>query len=99
MREAHLRRRASLTLIQMAQVSSKHAFSGSLRLAPVAGPQASKGELMRYLAELVRAPHVMPHNPKLSWREIDASTVEVSANSPAGPGKVRLIFENGDITH
>jgi hypothetical protein len=71
---------------------------GSLRLARAAGPQAGKGELMRYLAELAWAPHAMLHNPQLSWREIDATTVEVSAESPAGPARVRLLFENGDIT-
>jgi hypothetical protein len=42
--------------------------------------------------------HVMLHNPQLSWREIDASTVEVWAESQAGRARVRLIFENGDIT-
>ena len=36
---------------------------GSLRLARAAGPQASRGELMRYLAELAWAPHAMLHNP------------------------------------
>jgi hypothetical protein len=71
---------------------------GSWRLARAAGPQASRGELMRYLAELAWAPHAILHNPRLSWREIDATAVEVSAKSPAGPAQVRLIFENGDIT-
>jgi uncharacterized protein DUF6544 len=70
---------------------------GSLRVAGAAGPQASKGELMRYLAELAWAPHAMLHNPQLSWCEVDATTVEVSAESQAGPARVRLIFENGDI--
>jgi len=64
---------------------------GSARLASAA---ASRSELMRYLAE----PAWAPHNPKLSWREIDAATAEVSAVSPAGKAQVRLIFENGDIT-
>lgn len=71
---------------------------GSLRLARAAGPQASRGELMRYLAELAWAPHAMLHNPHLSWREIDANTIEVSAESTDGPARVRLVFENGDIT-
>jgi hypothetical protein len=71
---------------------------GSLRLARAVGPQATKGELMRYLAELAWAPHAMLHNPQLSWREVDETTVEVSAESPVGPARVRLIFENGDIT-
>jgi hypothetical protein len=71
---------------------------GSVRLASAAGPQASRGELMRYLSELAWAPHAMLYNPKLSWREIDPATVEVSAASPAGEAQVRPIFENGDIT-
>jgi hypothetical protein len=71
---------------------------GSWRLARAAGPQASTAELMRYLAELAWAPQAMLHNTKLSWREIDATTVEVSAESRASPARVRLIFENGDIT-
>ena len=71
---------------------------GSLQVARAAGPPAGKGELMRYLAELAWAPHAMLHNPQLSWREIDATTIEVSAESQAGPARVRLLFENGDIT-
>jgi len=39
----------------------------------------------------------MLHNPHLSWREIDATTIEVSAESAEGPARVRLIFEDGDI--
>jgi len=70
---------------------------GSLPFARAAGPEANRGELMRYLGELAWAPHAMLHNPQLSWREIDPATVEVSAESPAGPAQVRLIFENGDI--
>jgi len=71
---------------------------GSLRLARAAGPQASRGELMRYLAELAWAPHAMLHNPHLSWSEIDANTIEASAESTDGPARGRLVFENGDIT-
>ena len=70
---------------------------GSLRLVRATGPQASKAELMRYLADLARAPHAILHNPQLSWREIDATTVEVSAESADGPARVQLIFENGEI--
>jgi hypothetical protein len=71
---------------------------GSWRLARAACSQASRAELMRYLAELPWAPHAMLHNPRLSWRGIDATTIEVSAESRASPARVRLIFENGDIT-
>ena len=52
---------------------------------------------MRYLAELIWAPHAKRHNPALSWREIDATAVEVSASSAGGPARVRLICENGDV--
>jgi len=70
---------------------------GSWRLARAVGPQVSKGELMRYLAELAWAPHAMLLNPRLTWREIDATTVEVSAESQAGLVRVRLVFEDGDL--
>jgi hypothetical protein len=49
---------------------------GSLPLTRAAGPETSRGELMRYLAELIWAPHAKRHNPALSWREIDATAVE-----------------------
>ena len=59
---------------------------GSLpHLARAEGAQAGKRELMRYLAELARAPHTILHNPQLSWCEIDATTVEVSYE-PGRPG-------------
>jgi len=37
------------------------------------------------------------HNPRLSWREIDAKTVEVSAVTSGRTAGVRLSFEDGDI--
>lgn len=70
---------------------------GFVRLARSTGPETDKGELMRYLAELVWAPHAMLYNPHLSWRELAESTVEVSAPSSAGPARVRLLFEAGVI--
>lgn len=69
----------------------------SVRLARAAGPEVSRGELMRYLAELAWAPQAMLHNRHLRWREIDAATVEVSAESAGGPARVRLVFEGGDL--
>src|ERR1700751_6367512 len=63
----------------------------------LARPEVSRGELMRYLAELIWAPQAMLQNPQLSWREINATTVEVSAASANGLARVRLIFEDGDI--
>jgi hypothetical protein len=69
----------------------------SILLAREVGQEVSRGELMRYLAELIWAPHAMQHNPQLSWHEIDASAVEVSAVNPGGPARVRFIFKDGDI--
>jgi hypothetical protein len=71
---------------------------GSLPVARSAGPETDRGELMRYLAELAWAPHAILFNPFLRWREIDASTVEVSAGSAGGPARVRLIFDSGGIS-
>lgn len=70
---------------------------GSLRVARMAGPQADKGELMRYLAELPWAPHAMLHNPHLRWRMLDAATAEVAAACSGGPARVRLVFRDGDV--
>ncbi len=70
---------------------------GSIPVARAAGPDVSKGELMRYLAELAWAPPAMLRNARLRWRKIDSSTVEVSSDSPGGPARVRLVFEDGDI--
>jgi hypothetical protein len=72
-------------------------LSGSSPLAQISGAGDQQGELMRCLAELIWAPHAMRHNPALSWREIDVTAVEVSASSRAGPARVRLIFENGNL--
>jgi hypothetical protein len=71
---------------------------GSLPLARSTGPETDRGELMRYLAELAWAPQAMLFNPMLRWREMDENVVEVSADSPDGPARVRLAFHAGDIT-
>lgn len=70
---------------------------GSFPMARAAGPEISRGELMRYLAELAWAPQAMLYNRHLSWREIDANTVEVSAASRGSPVRVRLSFADGDL--
>ena len=70
---------------------------GSFPLVRAAGPDAGQGELMRYLAELVWAPQAMLYNSELSWRVVDETSVEVSAASPAGTARMRLLFEGGDV--
>jgi hypothetical protein len=70
---------------------------GSVKLAYATTPDVARGELMRYLAELPWAPCAMLHNPHLRWCGIGPSAMEVSAESPGGPARVRLVFEHGDI--
>ena len=67
-------------------------------VAGFAGPDADFGELMRYIAELAWTPDAILQNLSLSWREIDESTVEVTAMSDGGVALVALSFdENDDI--
>ena len=69
-----------------------------LPLKRLRGSPVTKGEVMRYLAELPLAPAAMAHNRELEWREVDKSTVEV-ATSVAGPRlAVLLHFDDaGDV--
>ncbi|MGB7413925.1 MAG: DUF6544 family protein [Thermosynechococcaceae cyanobacterium] len=69
---------------------------GSIPLAKVEGAGTDKGELMRYLAELVFCPDALLNNPDLQWCELNPSAVEVSA----GPKRVAVRFDfnqDGDI--
>lgn len=50
----------------------------------------TKGELLRYLAELPFAPDAMLHNPFLQWRAIDATHLAVSAGQ--GSARAEVIF-------
>ena len=62
------------------------------------GPDVSVGEAMRYLAELVWAPHAMIANRHLEWREVDDRTVEVVTSVGSTRAAVRLEFNAaGDI--
>jgi len=69
-----------------------------LRLKRLRGEMVSKGEAMRYLAELPWGPAAMAHNPELEWRQVDETTVEV-ATGVAGPRlAVLLHFDDaGDV--
>jgi hypothetical protein len=53
----------------------------------------TRGELIRYLAELPLAPDAMLHNRDLGWREINASTLAVIAG--AGETACEVIFTLG----
>ena len=64
----------------------------ALGLFPLARAEASdaltRGELMRYLAELAWAPDAILLNTDLRWREVDANTLSVSAGVGATAAEV-----------
>lgn len=69
---------------------------GSIPLLKAEGVSTDKGELMRYLAELVFCPDALLNNPLLHWRELDEVTVEVTGEE--GPAAVRFNFDqNGNL--
>jgi hypothetical protein len=71
---------------------------GSLQVAGGQGPDYDKGELMRYLSELPVYPDAILNNTALRWRQLDESSVEVTAHSRSGPASVRFYFDSaGDI--
>jgi hypothetical protein len=53
----------------------------------------TRGELIRYLAELPLAPDAMLHNHDLEWREVDISTIAVTAG--AGETRCEVVFSLG----
>lgn len=62
---------------------------GSIPLAKAEGDSTDKGELMRYLAELVFCPDALLHNSVLQWRDVNPLSVEVSV----GPDQVAVCFD------
>jgi hypothetical protein len=71
---------------------------GAFPVTDASGPEVSRGEAMRYLAELPWTPHAILANSALSWRVIEERVVEVSTESAGGTASVRLTFdEAGDI--
>ena len=66
---------------------------GRLPLQRKRGPELSRGEAFRYLAELAWAPQAILANPALEWAEVDDSTVEVATLVGADRIGVRLIFD------
>ncbi len=68
---------------------------GAVPLFPaIAGPQATRGETMRYLAELPWAPDAILHNSELTWRTLDSRTLLVSAGK--GALYSRVVLKLGD---
>ncbi|MBN9309747.1 DUF6544 family protein [Devosia sp.] len=73
-------------------------IGGAIRAAYGAGGPFDKGELQRYLSELPLLPDAILNNSALRWRQVDATSVEVTANTPDGPASARFSFDAaGDI--
>ncbi len=71
---------------------------GSLPIAGFTGPDADRGEVMRYLAELIWAPDAMLGNPQLVWKEVADNEIKVRIDLSQGRVEVTFLFdENGDI--
>ena len=67
-------------------------------LQTLKGPEMAVGEAMRYLAELVWAPHAFATNGELEWRSEGARSVEVATTVRSSSVAVHLDFDNaGDI--
>lgn len=62
-----------------------------VRIKPAAS--LTKGELIRYLAELPLVPDAILHNHQLSWRAINAATIAVSAGE--GEAACEVVFSLG----
>lgn len=73
----------------------------ALGFIPLARSKANaaltRGELIRYLAELPLLPDAMLHNRDLAWRELDASTLAVTAG--AGDTACEVVFSLGPNKH
>lgn len=67
-----------------------------LRSAPSVA--LTKGEMMRYLAELAFAPDALLHNRSLGWRVVDANQIAVSCGPTAMQTEVTFALDaNGRI--
>lgn len=72
---------------------------GRLPLQRKRGPELSRGEAFRYLAELAWAPQAIVANPALEWVEVDERTAEVATRVGTDRIGVRFIFnEDGEIS-
>lgn len=56
---------------------------GLVPMASASGPQATRGELMRYLAELAWCPDAILHNRSIEWEVV--STTNFVATARLGP--------------
>lgn len=73
-------------------------LAGSVPVANARGADVSRGEAMRFLAELAWNPDAIVNAAGLAWRQVDDQTVEVVLQTEGGPARVRLGFDrDGDV--
>jgi hypothetical protein len=71
---------------------------GAVPMGREDGPDAARGEAMRYLAELPWSPDAILTNPELRWTEQEGNRVSVALDLADGPASVTFVFDaNGDI--
>jgi hypothetical protein len=61
------------------------------------GPEADRGEAMRYLGELPWVPYALASNPELSWRELGDRSVEVSTLVGGRPVSVQFSLDESGL--
>ncbi len=75
----------------------------ALRVIPLGGAGGgaalTKGELMRYLAELPWAPDALPRNRALEWRVMDRGTLTVRVRAPDAETEVELALNGDGVVH
>ena len=71
---------------------------GSVPIVRISGPEITRGELMRYLAELPWSPDSILHNRALCWTVVEDGVVQVQAGAGKATAAVRFHFDGqGDI--
>jgi hypothetical protein len=69
-----------------------------LPLKRTQGAEVTRGEAMRYLAELPWVPHALVANLELEWADVDEESVEVATTVAGSRAAMRLHFDDaGDI--
>lgn len=73
-------------------------LAGAIPVANVRGEAAATGELLRALSELPVHPDAILNMSGLTWRQIDAKRIEVTADSNYGTATGVFVFDdNGDV--
>lgn len=99
---AHVGRLAPLTVVDRfvdGEGGLAVRLFGSVPLVEAGGVALARGQVMRYLAELVWVPDAVRANPELEWREVGDGIVEVAAGSGDGRGSVLLYFDRRGRIH